>query len=157
MLKIPQRVRWKLKMASQNEELKLDRKMRTDRMDGSGRGCRSCQLDIIENQWPDAWACSAKVTRRLIPYAKSGVKPNRMTLSPAMWVCVWSSIFSQRHLSLLCGPSNKCSELCIDHDWKCLRRKSNPPPPIVKQGNSFQTQLLWLAQNVLKSSKSGAV
>jgi len=54
MLKIPQRVRWKLKMASQNEELKLDRKMRTDRMGGSGRGCRSCQLDIIENQWPDA-------------------------------------------------------------------------------------------------------
>lgn len=43
----------------------------------------------------------------------------------------------------------------IESAWE--GKATPPPPPIVKQGNSFQTQLLWSAQNVLKSSKSGAV
>jgi len=72
---------------------------------------------------------------------KVGVKPSEPYPINSIFQqrkCVWSSIFSQRHLCLFCGPSNKCSELCIDHDWKYLRGK-DPWRPLKTPSLSWKT------------------
>jgi len=142
-----------------NGETQVWQEKQTDRMGGSGRG-PSCQLDLIENRCSDAWACTEKGHEKVDTICKKlGSNPVNLTpsiqFSSSVSVCGLQYFHSVIFVYFV-APRIRVLNYALTTIGSTWGGKT-PEDPLAKLEKSLQSELLWSAQKVLKSSRSGAM